>query len=299
MGHAVTEGIGFGERLVRAVEHCRTPLVVGIDPRLAELPPELLSKPGLEGVRTFARALVDVALEVGAPAVKPNSAFFEACGLGGLELLAELASSAREQGLLVILDAKRGDIGSTARAYARSYFGATACWRTDALTINPYLGRDTLEPFLAAAASDYGGLFVLVRTSNPGAAELQDASVVSGGCVRDVVARWVADANAATLTDNARYGCVGAVVGMSAHALAAQLRGQLQRAWLLVPGVGAQGGKASDLAPFLDDQGLGVVVPVSRGIANAWQGAKGPWQAALVRHAGQLARELAGVCGWR
>ena len=203
---------------------------------------------------------------------KPQSAFFEALGVPGLEALQRVMARARELGVPVVLDAKRGDIGSTAEAYADAYL-SDGPLAADALTVNPFLGLDTLEPFLERAVAFDRGLFVLVRTSNPGSADLQGLPVPSAAATATAqvplfqrLAAALAERAAGLPADEHGYGPLGAVVGASHSQEAASLRELLPHSIFLVPGYGAQGGSASSVAPAFDGQGLGAVVSASRSL---------------------------------
>jgi orotidine-5'-phosphate decarboxylase len=195
---------------------------------------------------------------------------------------------AKELGLVTILDAKRGDIASTAAAYAEAAFTA---FDADALTVNPYLGRDAVEPFVAAARRDGRGLFVLVRTSNPGAGLFQDL-VCDGRPVYQHVAAAVAAWNGENV-GACGLGDVGAVVGATHPAELRLLREQLPNVWLLVPGYGAQGGTAADVRAALRPDGLGAVVNSSRGVTFPFKPGEANWEAAVTAAAERAAGELA------
>ena len=197
--------------------------------------------------------------------VKPQSAFFEALGVPGLIALAQVIADARALEVPVILDAKRGDIGSTAEAYAEAYL-ADGVFAADALTVNPYLGLDTLEPFLAAAAAGGRGVFVLVKTSNPGSGDLQDAVGADGLRLHERLADALAARAEALPHDTDGYTALGAVVGATYPRDLAAARARLPRSLLLVPGYGAQGGRADDVAAAFDASGLGAVVNASRAL---------------------------------
>jgi orotidine-5'-phosphate decarboxylase len=209
---------------------------------------------------------------------------------------------ARAAGLIVICDAKRGDIGSTAEAYARAYLAGedpnAAAWAADALTVNPYLGRDTLEPFIDTAAQRGAGVYILVRTSNPGAGTLQDRESGSQPIYRHV-ARLVEELSAQTAAGDA-YGCVGAVVGATYPRELAELRAAMPHAPLLVPGYGSQGGTSADVAAAFDNAGLGAVINSARGInfAHAREPYKGrfspeQWEAAVEAATRDMIADLA------
>ena len=204
--------------------------------------------------------------------VKPNIAFFECHGTEGFGAYERTCALAKAAGLRVIGDIKRGDIGSTAEAYAEGHFRFA-----DAVTLHPYLGLDSVQPFLAACHADRGGkaVFVLVRTSNPGARDFQDLQVGAEplcDVVARAVTRWGAD-----LPRAEGYSPVGAVVGATWPNELARLRSLLPHSWLLLPGVGAQGGKAADLAAAFDGRGLGAIVNQSRGVMQCFAPAAADW----------------------
>ena len=212
-------------------------------------------------------------------AVKPQIAFYEKLGLPGLEAYAETCRRAREEGILVIGDVKRGDVPDTAKAYADAHFTA---FPADAITVNPFFGTDGIEPFTLAAQKVGGGLFVLVKTSNPRSGEIQDLPV-NGQPLYLHLAKKVAEWGAG-LKGSGGYSDVGAVVGATHPKQAAEIRAALPEAFFLVPGYGAQGATAQDLVPCFNKDGLGAVVNSSRGIITAWEkeAYKGlPWQKAV------------------
>jgi orotidine-5'-phosphate decarboxylase len=274
----------FADRLIERVEATKSHLVVGLDPDLRELPPELLDGVSdLAGAATaieaFATAVIDGVAEL-VPAVKPQSAFFEALGSAGVAALERVEAHARAAGLLVIEDAKRGDIGNTMAAYAAAALGRVRIGEdvelpvhdADAVTVSPYLGPESLEPMIDVARRFGKGLFVLVRTSNPASGEVQDG-------VYERVARMV-DALGKKGIGERGYADVGAVTGLTYPEEAPALRALMPNAILLVPGLGAQGGKPEDFAGFLDNDGLGAVAAASRSIAGGWRQREG--ESALV-----------------
>ena len=277
----------FADRLAEAVLRCGNSAMVGLDPRRDLLPSSL--RPGgdapadwAESYRRFCWEVIDVVAGRIA-AVKPQAAFFEELGPAGMDALASVIERAREAGLLVILDGKRNDIGSTAVAYARGYLGESSAWRCDAMTVSPYLGSDSLEPFFDVARERNCGVFVLVKTSNPGSGLLQD--VEADG--RKVCER-VADLIEAFNMEHAGrlgYGPAGAVVGATYPRELEELRERMPHTWFLVPGFGAQGGTADDVAGAFDAYGLGAIVNSSRGILYAYD--RSPY------------RERFGEAGWR
>jgi orotidine-5'-phosphate decarboxylase len=262
----------FAAALAERVLHGMAPVVIGLDPRLDALPARLAPEASPAArIVAFHREVMPV-LARHAPCVKPNIAFFECYGADGFRAYEETCALARQHGLLVLGDIKRGDIGSTAEAYAEGHFRIA-----DAVTLHPYLGGDSVAPFLRHCRPDRGGkaVFVLVRTSNPGAKDLQDLQV-DGEALCDRVARavtlWGAD-----LPRAEGYSPVGAVVGATWPQELARLRALLPHAWLLLPGVGAQGGKVEDLAAAFDARGLGALVNQSRGVMQSFQPAAADW----------------------
>lgn len=265
----------FVDRLAAAVRRCKTPVLVGLDPRVDRLPDPVFSKEDrattvgqAAGAERFCRGVIDAVAPLVA-AVKPQAAFFERLGPAGMATLASVIHYAQAQGLLVVLDGKRNDIGSTAIAYAEGFLGpgGESAWGADALTVSPYLGDDSLTPFVEVATARDAGLFVLVKTSNPGSATLQDL-VAEGRPVYRHVAEQVEKLAADTLGE-CGYGAVGAVVGATHPEQLAELRAAMPHSWFLVPGFGAQGGTAADVAAAFDEQGLGAIVNSSRGIIFA------------------------------
>jgi orotidine-5'-phosphate decarboxylase len=265
--------LAFPDRLEAAVVRCGNPVLVGLDPRADMLPPGLLPSSDAAqpekvaaAYERFCRDVIDVvARRVGA--VKPQAAFFEELGPAGMMALGRIVRYAQEQGLLVILDGKRNDIGSTATAYARGWLGRGSPWGADALTVSPYLGDDSLQPFVDAAVAQVTGLFVLVKTSNPGGPMIQDL-VADGKPIYRHVAEHV-ERLAAMTKGNSDYGAVGAVVGATYPAQLAELRAVMPHAWFLVPGYGSQGATAADVAAAFDGNGHGAIVNNSRGIIFA------------------------------
>jgi orotidine-5'-phosphate decarboxylase len=304
------EPVHFADRLIEAVRQAKTPVLVGIDPRPEDLPPGFLAKfpgdhrPGVAGaLRAFGDEVVDVVASR-VPAVKFQSAFYEAYGPEGLAALHASAAHARSRGLIVLIDGKRNDIGSTAEAYAQAYLGrvpvgdrSEQAWDSDALTINPYLGSDGIAPFVRMAAAEEKGVFVLVRTSNASAGEFQDLLADGRPIYRHVaehLARW-----AAPVRGNSGYSLVGAVVGATYPEQLAELRAALPGVLLLVPGYGAQGGKARDVAAAFAPDGLGAIVNSSRGLTFAYQKPElrarfgNDWQRAIDQAVSDMIADLA------
>ena len=305
-----TSKLPFADRLATAVLDKVSPVCVGLDPRWMSLPDvfrenvaatDLTAK--AKATAEYCKAVLDATAEF-APVVKPQAAFFELLGPAGMQALAEVIIHARQLGMLVLMDAKRGDIGSTAEGYAAAYLGDSSAWQCDALTINPYLGADTLEPFIQAATREQAGIFTLVKTSNPGSGFIQNLEA-DGSAVYKHVARTVEKANQEFLSTNqpgiSDCGPVGAVVGATYPQELAELRDLMPHAWFLIPGFGAQGGTAEDVkAGFKSTHPdahvpLGAIVNSSRGIIFAYQQdryAGKDWQEAVADAARSMAQEL-------
>ena len=267
----------FIDRLDDAVRRCHNPVLVGLDPRAESLPEGILRDADNAGPEEtaaaygqFCRGVIEAVAPL-VPAVKPQAAFFEQLGPAGMTVLAEVIAFAQQNGLLVILDGKRNDIGSTATAYARGLLGSggQSPWGADALTVSPYLGDDSLQPFVEVAKERAAGVFVLVKTSNPGGAMLQDL-MADGRPVYRHVAEYV-ERQAVQTQGDCGYGAVGAVVGATYPTQLAELRAAMPHSWLLVPGFGSQGGTAADVAGAFDAEGRGAIVNNSRGIIFAYR----------------------------
>jgi orotidine-5'-phosphate decarboxylase len=267
--------LSFADRLDAAVRRCGNPVLVGLDPRTESLPTGFLAGGDGKNPAAVARAYGDFCrgvIDVVAPlvaTVKPQAAFFEELGPAGMVVLHEVMAYARQKGLLVIADGKRNDIGSTATAYAKGFLGTEgqSPWGADALTVSPYLGDDSLQPFVDVATARGAGVFVLVKTSNPGGRMLQDL-VADGRPLYQHVAQYV-EGLAAKTAGTCGYGAVGAVVGATYPQQLAELRQLMPHTWFLVPGFGSQGGTAADVAAAFDAQGRGAIVNNSRGIIFA------------------------------
>jgi orotidine-5'-phosphate decarboxylase len=283
----------FSSRLADGVRRCRTPVLVGLDPRYESLPSGL-TRGGdardpaavADAYKIFCRGVIDVVGPL-VPAVKPQAAFFEEAGPAGMQALFDTITYARQAGLIVILDGKRNDIGTTARAYAHAYLGRESSWGADALTVSPYLGDDSLSPFVEVAGQRGAGIFVLVKTSNPGGTLFQNLQA-DGRPIYEHVAAHVENLASSTADGPDGFGCVGAVVGATFPEELARLRAAMPHAWFLVPGYGAQGGAARDVAAAFNSQGLGAIINNSRGILFAYQQAPyksqfgaDRWQAAV------------------
>jgi orotidine-5'-phosphate decarboxylase len=281
----------FADRLADAVRTKQTPLCVGLDPRFEMLPAEI-SKRHTDHAAAYEEFCLRV-LDIVAPlvgVVKPQSAFFEACGPAGFQALKRVIERAKQLELVAILDAKRGDIASTAEAYAEAAFTA---FGADALTVNPYLGRDSVEPFLRAARRDGRGVFVLVRTSNAGAGQFQDLR-----CDGQPVYRHVAESVAAWGHENlgsCGYSDIGAVVGATHARELAEVRDALPNTWLLIPGYGAQGGSAADVAAAIRPDGLGAIINSSRGVTFPFKPGDAKWPSRIEKAVSEAIAALRAV----
>lgn len=275
------------DRLIEKISVLKNPTVVGLDPRLDFIPSfireESYSRFGknLEGaayaVLNFNKALIDALCDI-VPAVKPQSAYYELFGWAGVKTLTETIAYAKDRGMFVILDGKRNDIGETMQAYAMAYLGKTnvesesySSFDADALTVNAYLGTDGIRPLLSACEENDKGIFVLLKTSNPSSGELQDLLLMDGsGSVYEKLGSFC-EAWGRELPGKYGYTGVGAVVGATYPEELKKLREALPHTFFLVPGYGAQGGGAKDVAAAFDENGLGAVVNSSRAILTAWQ----------------------------
>jgi orotidine-5'-phosphate decarboxylase len=301
--------VHFADALMAAITRVGNPVCVGIDPRPEDLPDGFLDQfPGdrtgvARALETFGREVVDVVGSL-VPAVKFQSAFYEAYGPEGVAALHATAEHARQAGLIVIMDGKRNDIGSTAEAYARAYLGKVPVgdrfdpsWDFDALTVNPYLGTDGISPFVKVAAREGKGIFVLVRTSNASAGEFQDLIADGRPVYRHVAERLAVWAQAHR--GESGYSIVGAVVGATYPAELAELRAALPGIPLLVPGYGTQGGSGADVAPAFDEAGLGALINNSRGITFAYRKPSAiarfgqDWRAPIAQAVREMADDLA------
>jgi orotidine-5'-phosphate decarboxylase len=241
----------FADRLADAVQRKQSPLVVGLDP-----------DGRVDDVDAWCRRIID-AVAPYAVAVKPQSAFFEARGWEGVRAFREACAYARESGMLVLADAKRGDIGSTATAYAEAFYPLA-----DALTVNPYLGEDSLEPFFAACREHGAGLLILLKTSNPGSSDLQDARLADGRRVWELVAEHIGRWGEPFIGESG-LSSIGAVVGATHPQEIAEARALLPHTPFLLPGIGAQGGTPANVGPAFAPGPAGGLVSASRSVIYA------------------------------
>ncbi len=291
----------FATRLAAAIKDRRTPACIGLDPRRESLPPALDAAAATDPravadiFASFCRDVIDVVAPL-VPIVKPQLACFEALGPHGMTALADVIAYAHAKNLLVLADGKRGDIGSTAEAYADGWLAGP--WAADALTVNPYLGLDSIEPFVKVAESRGAGLFILVKTSNPGSKDFQDLQS-DGHTIYQHVAAGVEQLAARTAAGGA-YGAVGAVVGATWPRQLDELRAAMPHTWILVPGFGRQGGRASDVRGAFHADGRGALVVSARDVIFAHARpemaaglADSQWQTAVDRACRDMIERLA------
>lgn len=271
-------------KLVRKIQENKAPVVVGLDPMLSYVPEHIQKQAfeeygetlegAAEAIWQFNKGIVDATYDL-IPAVKPQIAMYEQFGVPGVIAFKKTVDYCKEKDLVVIGDIKRGDIGSTSTAYAvghlgkaqvgsKSYYG----FDEDFVTVNPYLGTDGVKPFVDVCKEEKKGIFVLVKTSNPSSGEFQD-QLVEGRPLYELVGEKVAQWGAECMGED--YSYVGCVVGATYPEMGKVLRKLMPKTYILVPGYGAQGGKASDLAPYFNADGLGAIVNSSRGIIAAYK----------------------------
>src|SRR5262249_20544302 len=286
------------------VESRRSQLVVGLDPQLELLPVELRGdahlghEAGAEACERFCCGLID-AVAPYVVAVKVQVAFFEALGGRGMRAFEEGCDYARAAGLLVVADAKRGDIGSTARAYAAAYLEPRGIDTpiADAVTVNSYLGRDSLEPFVSACRRTGGGVFCLVKTSNPGGSDVQDLVLSDQRPLWHHVAMMVAELGAEVVGERG-LSSVGAVVGATYPRAVGEARKLLPQSVLLLPGVGAQGATPADVARAFTSGPASALVTVSRSVIYAFRVEGADWRTAAAAEAARLRDEVWAASGW-
>ena len=271
-------------QLVANIKKTGAPIVVGLDPMLNYIPEQVQQKAfaeygetlegAAEAIWQFNKEIVDKTYDL-IPAIKPQIAMYEQFGLPGLAAFKKTVDYCKEKGLVVIGDIKRGDIGSTSAAYAVGHIGKVkvgsktyAPFDEDFVTVNPYLGSDGVNPFLDVCKEEKKGIFVLVKTSNPSSGEFQDQKI-DGRPLYELVGEKVAAWGSEVMGDE--YSYVGAVVGATYPEMGKVLRKVMPKAYILVPGYGAQGGKGKDLVHFFNEDGLGAIVNSSRGIIAAYK----------------------------
>ena len=289
-------GFHFADTLTRRCVEVGAATCVGLDPVLDRLPTISGGAPQTspaQRIELFCRGVIDAAAEHAA-CVKPQLACFERWGAEGWRAYEAVVRHARESGLPVIADAKRGDIGVTSGHYAAGLLEGDAA--ADAVTLSPYLGMEALSPFLEAAQQHGKGLFLLVRTSNPGAGAVQSLTLDDGRTVAEAVADQVAAVGEASVGESG-YANIGAVVAATTPDDAAALRQRMPKQIFLVPGFGAQGGDAASVRPCFDAYGRGAVVNASRSVIYAFEGQAGQWKDAVRDAAARFADDLRCAAG--
>jgi len=271
-------------KLIEKIQKTQAPIVVGLDPMMKYVPSQIQKvafaqygetlEGAAEAIWQYNKGIVDAIYDL-VPAVKPQIAMYEQFGIPGLVAFKKTVDYCKEKGLVVIGDIKRGDIGSTSEAYAVGHLGKVAVgangfygFDEDFVTVNPYLGSDGVKPFIKVCKEEKKGIFVLVKTSNPSSGEFQDR-LVDGKPLYEIVGEKVAEWGADCMGDG--YSYVGAVVGATYPEQGKLLRKVMPKAFILVPGYGAQGGKGADLVHFFNEDGLGAIINSSRGIIAAFQ----------------------------
>ena len=271
-------------KLINKIQKTKAPIVVGLDPMLSYVPEHIQKKAfaeygetlegAAEAIWQFNKEIVDKTYDL-IPAVKPQIAMYEQFGIEGLKAYKKTVDYCKSKDLVVIGDIKRGDIGSTSAAYAVGHLGKVqvgsktyAGFDEDFATVNPYLGSDGVKPFIDVCKQENKGLFILVKTSNPSSGEFQDQKI-DGRPLYELVGEKVAAWGSEVMGDE--YSYVGAVVGATYPEMGKVLRKVMPKAYILVPGYGAQGGKGKDLVHFFNEDGLGAIVNSSRGIIAAYK----------------------------
>lgn len=282
----------FIDRLITEIKIKNNPTVVGLDPKLEYVPSFIIEnavnqygntlKGASEAILEMNKKLIDAVYDL-VPAVKPQLAYYEMYGVEGIRAFDETCKYAKSKGLLVIADGKRNDIGTTAEAYSKAFLGKTdlvtgtdgqilqqAAFDEDALTVSPYLGVDGVKPFVDDCKQFNKGIFVLVKTSNKSSGQLQDLVTQDGRTIYEIMASYV-DEWGSEVVGEYGYSSVGAVVGATYPEQAKKLRQIMKRAYILVPGYGAQGGTATDCANSFNEDGLGAIVNASRSVMCAYK----------------------------
>lgn len=278
--------MNFSDKLAEQIKLKKNPSILGLDPKLEYIPASIKeknflnnaesSKAAADSIVEFNKRLIDATFDI-IPAIKPQLAYYEMYGLEGLRAFYETVGYAKEKGLLVIADGKRNDIGTTAEAYAAAYLGRTdingetvEAFGCDALTVNAYLGIDGIKPFIDICENNEKGIFALIKTSNPSSGQLQDLELADGRTIYEAMADLV-DQWGSTTIGECGYSSIGAVVGATYPKQLIELRKRMPRTWILVPGYGAQGGTAADVAKAFDKNGLGAVINASRSLMCAYK----------------------------
>lgn len=272
-------------KLIKQINKKQCPICVGLDTRLEYLPDEFTNQYEFEildgacdAIFDFNRQLIDELADI-IPSVKIQNAYYEMYGIKGIETYKKTIDYAKSAGLVVIADVKRGDIGSTSEAYALAHIGETPIvggtpFGVDFMTVNPYFGTDGLKPFIETCEKYDKGLFVLVKTSNPSSSEIQDIKAFDGELIYEKVAKLVIDWGKTSVDGEYGYNLIGAVVGATHKEEGVKLRKMMKNTFFLIPGYGAQGATASDVAGMFDSNGNGGIVNSSRGIICAWKNDK-------------------------
>ena len=270
------------DRLIKKIKETNNPTVMGLDPRYEMIPKCVTDKypKDLEGaakaIIEYNKALIDATYDI-IPAIKPQIAFYEMFGIPGMKAFFDTCKYAREKGMIVIADVKRGDIGSTAQGYSNAFLGKTpigekeeSIYDVDFVTVNPYMGTDCVKPFIEDCKKYNKGIFILVKTSNPSSGELQDLKLENGKevymQVAELVEKWGED-----IIGECGYSSIAAVVGATYPEQLEKIRKVAPHTYFLIPGYGAQGGKAGDIALGFDSNGLGGIVNASRSLMCAYK----------------------------
>lgn len=254
------------DQLIEGIKSKRNPCIVGIDPEWDKIPDcykkDTVST--MDGLWIWAKDVIESVADV-VPAVKPQMAFFEVFGAEGIRVHQKVVQYAHDKGLIVIDDSKRNDIGNTAKAYAYAHLAKEGPINADFMTISPFLGTDSMQPFIDIARKDEKGLFILVKTSNPGSVEISEAINDKGEKIRNWLAAYVQESGWECVGKYG-YSSIGAVVGATFPEEAKELRSLMKNPFFLVPGFGAQGGNVRDIMSCFNQDGLGAVVSSSRGV---------------------------------
>ncbi len=270
------------DELIEKIKKLDNPTVIGLDPRYDMIPEYITSKyeKTIEGacsaILEFNKALIDATYDI-IPAVKPQIAFYEMFGIEGIKVFKETCDYAKKKGMCVIIDAKRGDIGSTAEGYSNAFIGKTplgdkkeSIFDADFVTVNPYLGSDGIKPFIKDCIEYGKGIFIILKTSNPSSGELQNVITENGEEIYKHMAKLINDWGKDLIGENG-YSSVSVVVGATHPRELEELRELMPNAFFLIPGYGAQGGKAEDIALGFDKEGIGGIINASRSLMCAYK----------------------------